>query len=583
MVRKKAVVALVLLAASSGPALSQTHVRESLTTFLQDDEKIASLLKGVAVMKSRDDAPKDSAEYRTSWEYWAAIHGYAGPETRTIESFKELLAQRAPDVAPFLSSFFTGLADNTPPDALAEEVWATCQHGTDQFLAWHRMYLYFFERVLRAASGDETFALPYWDYTNPGSPGDEPWRMPALFVVSQLQGETGPVPNPLFEPRRTAGFGSTVELDTAQTDIDPILALDDFLDFQSTLDGTVHGYVHCATGNGCLAPRMGIVPFAGADPIFWHHHSNVDRIWSCWLDRHGADTLSPADSDWMKTTFAFVDETGARVEMAVSELFDPKGRIDYRYDAVDAAACFRDPPQVLVAAAGSRNAAGSGAGSAAAAEPAASPRVLARDIRLVERSTVVPMAAAGAANPAAAGEARAVGPRRTVLRLNDVQAEGQPGATIAVELVSAADGRRARVGTIAFFALESHEGGHAHGGMSRSYAFELTGALGDLGVSSPTDVTVVLRAESFLPTVVAAGPATPPAAAAVDADAVAAALGDLDAEAFGRLRTEAEGAALDSVAAAGAPPPGTEAVTAADDLFRSANITVREIVLDVRE
>ena len=41
------------------------------------------------------------------------------------------------------------------PDAFAD-VWATCQHGTFFFLSWHRMYLYYFERILRAASAPLT-------------------------------------------------------------------------------------------------------------------------------------------------------------------------------------------------------------------------------------------------------------------------------------------------------------------------------------------------------------------------------------------------------------------------------------------
>src|SRR5208282_117130 len=30
--------------------------------------------------------------------------------------------------------------------------------------SWHRMYLYWFERIVRSQSGDNTWALPYWDW-----------------------------------------------------------------------------------------------------------------------------------------------------------------------------------------------------------------------------------------------------------------------------------------------------------------------------------------------------------------------------------------------------------------------------------
>ncbi|MGK9235006.1 tyrosinase family protein [Inquilinus limosus] len=40
-----------------------------------------------------------------------------------------------------------------------------CPHGNWWFYAWHRGYIGYFERTIRALSGDETFALPYWDWT----------------------------------------------------------------------------------------------------------------------------------------------------------------------------------------------------------------------------------------------------------------------------------------------------------------------------------------------------------------------------------------------------------------------------------
>src|ERR1700742_2170225 len=49
-----------------------------------------------------------------------------------------------------------------PPPALP--AWDTCEHGTLEFLSWHRMYLYWFERIIRKKSGDPNFALPFWNY-----------------------------------------------------------------------------------------------------------------------------------------------------------------------------------------------------------------------------------------------------------------------------------------------------------------------------------------------------------------------------------------------------------------------------------
>jgi tyrosinase len=40
-----------------------------------------------------------------------------------------------------------------------------CPHGNWWFYVWHRGYLGFFERSIRALSGDDSFAIPYWDWT----------------------------------------------------------------------------------------------------------------------------------------------------------------------------------------------------------------------------------------------------------------------------------------------------------------------------------------------------------------------------------------------------------------------------------
>ena len=52
----------------------------------------------------------------------------------------------------------------------------------------------------------------------------------------------------------------------------------------------------------------------------------------------------------MKKKFNFVNEKGDLVTMKVSELFDPRGRIDYEYDNVSQ--CFRtEPPAETMAVA----------------------------------------------------------------------------------------------------------------------------------------------------------------------------------------------------------------------------------------
>jgi tyrosinase len=40
-----------------------------------------------------------------------------------------------------------------------------CPHGNWWFYVWHRGYLGYFERTIRVLSGEDSFAMPYWDWT----------------------------------------------------------------------------------------------------------------------------------------------------------------------------------------------------------------------------------------------------------------------------------------------------------------------------------------------------------------------------------------------------------------------------------
>ena len=489
---------LTIGAATVGAALGQPqHVRESLQTFMQDVDKVTSLVRGVEVMKQRNSAPPNSKEYRTSWEYWASIHGYPGPTSPsgTVQDVQDMILTQSPD-APLYAGFFSGLQNLTPPAqpaGLAESVWATCEHGTRFFFAWHRMYLYFFERVLREASGDPNFALPYWDYTNnvpdAAQPSNSPWVIPAEFTRRRLQTSSGIIPNPLFESRRTAGFGASVQLDPRWTNIDSSLALKDFSDFQGSIDDGVHGFIHCATGNRCLAPFIGLVPFSANDPIFWHHHTNIDRLWECWTEING-EAANPTDEEWMNTEFKFVDENGNPVTMKVSELFDDNGPIDYTYDNVDN--CFREEPvgPAMVIAMNE---------DAAAAEVRSVEAANVTDIEITRLEQEIPLPAASPeATRALDSVARpiVIQPARAVLHLEGVQASQEPGASIAVYLQNQGGERRAFVGVLSFFAFGAHGEGHEETG--RDYSFDVSAQLQRLATEGATGegVRVALVATS---------------------------------------------------------------------------------------
>jgi tyrosinase len=162
-------------------------------------------------------------------------------------------------------------------------------HHTPFFLPWHRAYLYFFERALRDRVADAM--LTWWDWrTGPGRPA----RVPQPFVRARISGKPNPlhsarVPKLALDQGRRAGMtvpgrtrrepGDPALLPTAR-EVRSVLELRDFLDFSSALEG-LHDRVHVWTGG-----HMGLIPFAAFDPVFWAHHTMVDRLWRLWQLRH---------------------------------------------------------------------------------------------------------------------------------------------------------------------------------------------------------------------------------------------------------------------------------------------------------
>jgi tyrosinase len=189
-----------------------------------------------------------------------------------------------------------------------------CQHGNFFFLSWHRMYLYYFERVIRCVSGQPTFSLPFWGYSPTGSRDlPKPFRSPAdpsnvLYVASR-------------DPDVNAGVplsGPTVDPGVALAEIA-------YNSFSSMLEGTPHNVVHVAVGG-----LMGFVSSAAQDPIFWLHHAAIDRLWNVWLAQGGGRS-NPTDPTWLNTNWEFYDENGTVVKLSGAQVVDTAMQLGYRY------------------------------------------------------------------------------------------------------------------------------------------------------------------------------------------------------------------------------------------------------------
>lgn len=210
---------------------------------------------------------------------------------------------------------------------LADRTWNTCRphFGADEeyFLAWHRMYVYYFERICRRVLQDDAFTLPYWDYSS----GDS--ALPALFRNPS---------SPLYRAARTTAVnnGGRIDQNQPQGTLSPNDALRetrfsapgdaDESAFNDMVELRPHNLVHGLIGNDTRG--MGTVDWAAQDPIFWLHHCNIDRLWASW---NAAGRANPTTRRWLDQAFPFANEDGQLVN-AVTRDFTGTTARGYRYD-----------------------------------------------------------------------------------------------------------------------------------------------------------------------------------------------------------------------------------------------------------
>jgi hypothetical protein len=278
---------------------------ESVTTF---EPTTLAYAQAVADMQSR---PTNDP---TSWTFQAGMHGsYSAP----------------------------------PPGA----AWNQCQHASWFFLSWHRMYLYWFERIVRASvikllgHSHKHWALPYWNYSK-GFPSN---TLPPAFRQPNLPGGA---PNALYVPdpgRNTfpaPGINGGAQVPPSATDFSGAFAYTNFTPPPPPgFGGGKHAPIHFGTATGALesvphnvihglvggSGLMGDPNRAAQDPIFWLHHANIDRLWSHWLESGGGRT-DPSDPTWLTPSFTFYDETGATVTMTSQDVLDTVHQLEYRYE-----------------------------------------------------------------------------------------------------------------------------------------------------------------------------------------------------------------------------------------------------------
>jgi hypothetical protein len=278
--------------------------------------------------------------------------------------------------------------------------WNSCPHmyRTDKqlnFLTWHRLYIYYYERNIRyqiangggqlPGLGEEVanqFSLPYWDYTNYP-------LMTKPFAQKTIDYEKVHLSrNPLFELGRskTLMAGQPIDYkskdsiainvnDTVRNlclntmkqalDYDKLLALNDVSEFSRGLEDRLHNVMHDYIGGavdsidkrGRIYNRiyqnaksgyglMGQIPSAGFDPIFFLHHSNVDRLFAAWEALYGPISIEDMNTyggtavweDSIRHIYQFWDSpTNSWITYSsMQEMLDAAHAVDYSYESLPA-------------------------------------------------------------------------------------------------------------------------------------------------------------------------------------------------------------------------------------------------------
>ncbi|KAI3960554.1 hypothetical protein MKW92_042238 [Papaver armeniacum] len=227
-------------------------------------------------------------------------------------------------------------------------------HRSWMFFPWHRMMIYFHERILGSLIGDETFALPFWNWDSP-----EGMFIPDMYMYGSMvdtQRDSSHLPPrvaDLYYDYHERGLGTVDQISTnlafmynqmvsgaKKTELFmgcPYKAGEKgFCDGPGTIELAPHNALHTWVGSNLNPEREDFGAFysAARDPIFYAHHSNIDRLWNVWNELRGNKPPAIEDPDWLDTTFYFHNEKSQLVRIKIRDVVD-NSKLRYAYENVE--------------------------------------------------------------------------------------------------------------------------------------------------------------------------------------------------------------------------------------------------------
>jgi hypothetical protein len=275
---------------------------------------VEALEKALKIMREKDcDDP-------LSWYYQGAIHWI--PDTinnnKLCESYHTYLDKKV--------------------------AWDNCTHSPSgkeklHFLVWHRLYIYHFEKIVRKLSGYKQFALPYWGYTNSNkqdkylhpsfrNPASSLWESARFDSINNGQAISGEIERALDLTKLNSY--TSYQMYCKNINNAPHGAIHDYIGHGNDPEGKK--FQNVITGTITEDGLMGWVPTAGFDPIFWMHHSNIDRIWQQWTNSKNGQMVTLEELKSIPWDYVFFDENGNKVVYTMEDVIKILYTMDYDFD-----------------------------------------------------------------------------------------------------------------------------------------------------------------------------------------------------------------------------------------------------------
>ena len=202
---------------------------------------------------------------------------------------------------------------------------------------FYRWFIYNFEKMLQQTTG-KCIYIPYWDWERDaeferesdvmhqatfGGWGDRDNRLCATtgITVEHEAFESSPAVNNRGEGCVTREFRNGFSFTGESQILAQISNYDQYADTTGNRDprprpGTTNGFRHELENGGHRLVHVIVgghmaTNWSPADPLFYLHHANIDRLWSMWQDYWDHDTVDVADytSPWHFDSERGLDET----------------------------------------------------------------------------------------------------------------------------------------------------------------------------------------------------------------------------------------------------------------------------------